>query len=300
MSHHPCPASLGSRPWSGDRTIGAGGGATPAMSRFAAPERLADMRLYDYAPSANCLKVRILLGCSTSPTSAWRPTSSAATRSPTHSGRSTRCARRPCSSSTTARRSLNRTRSSGVSPRDAVPAGRRRRAGARAAVAVCRAGADHGGIGGARFRLITGRPGGVERVPRARAGLRTLEDHLGGRPWVVGDEPTIADISLYAYAQLAPEAGLDLAEHPAVTAWLEPSARCRASTTTSSRTRRTPGRTRAARSTADRRRAAARTRPAAPCGGRRRASGCARRRGRPGARARSRPPATSRARAQSS
>src|SRR4051794_8336961 len=32
------------------------------MSRFGPPERLADMRLHDYAPSANCLKVRILLG----------------------------------------------------------------------------------------------------------------------------------------------------------------------------------------------------------------------------------------------
>jgi glutathione S-transferase len=76
-------------------------------------------------------------------------------------------------------------------------------------------------IGGGRFRMITGRPGGEERVPKARAGLGILDAHLADREWIVGGVPTIADISLYAYAQLAPDVGIDLAGHARVSRWLE-------------------------------------------------------------------------------
>ena len=180
------------------------------------------MRLYDYAPSANCLKVRILLGLLDRPYE----------RVPTDIfGGDTL---------TDAFGALNPLRETPVLELDDgtaiaqsnailwwlaegtpyLPSG----AAARAHVLGWLFAEQElimGGIGGARFRLITGRPGGDERVPRARAGLRTLEDHLDGRAWVVGDEPTIADVSLYAYAQLAPDAGIDLAEHPPVAAWLE-------------------------------------------------------------------------------
>ncbi len=78
-----------------------------------------------------------------------------------------------------------------------------------------------GGIGSARFRLLTGRelpPGRIETGAKA---LATLDAHLGERRFLVGDSATIADVSNFAYAHLAGDAGLDLGDHPAVAAWLE-------------------------------------------------------------------------------
>ena len=51
--------------------------------------------------------------------------------------------------------------------------------------------------------------------------LSRLEEHLTGRDWLVGDAPTIADISLYAYTHTAGSyGGFDMARFPAVNAWL--------------------------------------------------------------------------------
>jgi len=80
------------------------------------------------------------------------------------------------------------------------------------------------GIGGLRFRLLTGRwsadqPEAKQRHEVARAALALLDDHLRGREFVV-DGYTIADISLYAYTHTAADAGFDLAEYPSVDAWL--------------------------------------------------------------------------------
>lgn len=49
-----------------------------------------------------------------------------------------------------------------------------------------------------------------------------VNDHLADRPFVIGDKPTIADISMMAYLSFpGHEAGYDLAvSHPAVKAWL--------------------------------------------------------------------------------
>ncbi len=61
-------------------------------------------------------------------------------------------------------------------------------------------------------------------LPRKRAqgerALGLMERHLAGRRWFVGDAPTVADLSLYAYTHVAPEGGFDLAPYPAVRAWL--------------------------------------------------------------------------------
>src|SRR5437870_1868731 len=57
--------------------------------------------------------------------------------------------------------------------------------------------------------------------PRAIAALKVLERHLAGRRWLVGDGYSVADISLFAYTQLAPEAGHELAAFPALEAWLQ-------------------------------------------------------------------------------
>jgi glutathione S-transferase len=81
------------------------------------------------------------------------------------------------------------------------------------------------GIGGLRFRLLTGRwspdqPEAVARRELGLAALRMLEPHLEERAYFVGDRYTIADIALYAYTHTAPEAGFDLTSFPAVAAWL--------------------------------------------------------------------------------
>jgi glutathione S-transferase len=55
---------------------------------------------------------------------------------------------------------------------------------------------------------------------RGRKGLRLLDDHLQGRQFLVGDQYTIADISLYGYTHVAEEGGFDFGQYPAVGAWI--------------------------------------------------------------------------------
>jgi glutathione S-transferase len=63
------------------------------------------------------------------------------------------------------------------------------------------------------------------RLPRLEAdgatALAAMDRHLAARDWIVGDSPTIADISLYAYTHAAHEGGFDLQPYPAVRAWLD-------------------------------------------------------------------------------
>jgi glutathione S-transferase len=59
---------------------------------------------------------------------------------------------------------------------------------------------------------------------RRKAGYRALdvlEGHLAGRSYLVGESPTLADLSLYAYTHVAHEGGFDLGRYEAVRAWLE-------------------------------------------------------------------------------
>jgi len=53
------------------------------------------------------------------------------------------------------------------------------------------------------------------------AALEVMERHLGHHEYFVGERFTIADIALYAYTHVAPEAGFDLEAYPAVRRWLE-------------------------------------------------------------------------------
>ncbi len=48
-----------------------------------------------------------------------------------------------------------------------------------------------------------------------------LEGQFAARRWLVGDDPTIADLAVFAYTSRAGDAGLDLAGWPAVAAWLD-------------------------------------------------------------------------------
>jgi glutathione S-transferase len=79
------------------------------------------------------------------------------------------------------------------------------------------------GIGGARFRILTGRnpelvPG---RVELGRSALSMLEDRLAERSYLVGDTCSIADLANFAYTHVAEDAGFCLSEYPAVSGWLE-------------------------------------------------------------------------------
>ncbi len=50
--------------------------------------------------------------------------------------------------------------------------------------------------------------------------LAVMEQQLAQSPFLVGEQPTIADISLYGYTHVAHEGGFNLDEYPAVGAWL--------------------------------------------------------------------------------
>lgn len=51
--------------------------------------------------------------------------------------------------------------------------------------------------------------------------LNILENHLQTQSFLVADQYTIADISLYAYTHVAEEGGFDLTLFPAIQSWLQ-------------------------------------------------------------------------------
>jgi glutathione S-transferase len=60
-----------------------------------------------------------------------------------------------------------------------------------------------------------------KRVGGYRA-LDAMERQLAsGRPFFVGDAPTLADIALYGYTHVADEGGFELERYPLVQAWLD-------------------------------------------------------------------------------
>lgn len=50
--------------------------------------------------------------------------------------------------------------------------------------------------------------------------LDVMEQQLQRTPYLVGEQYTIADVSLYAYTHVAHEGGFDLSGYPAINAWL--------------------------------------------------------------------------------
>jgi glutathione S-transferase len=72
----------------------------------------------------------------------------------------------------------------------------------------------HGGITPPASELEAKHRGG-------EAALTAMENHLRDRSFLVADSYTIADISLFAYTHVAPEAGFELAPYPAIRTWLE-------------------------------------------------------------------------------
>lgn len=59
-----------------------------------------------------------------------------------------------------------------------------------------------------------------DRCARGRDALSVMDAHLRNRSYFVNGHYSIADIALYAYTHVAPEAGIDLAPYPAVLAWM--------------------------------------------------------------------------------
>ena len=51
--------------------------------------------------------------------------------------------------------------------------------------------------------------------------LATMERHLSGNDFFCGNQYTIADIAIFAYTHLAEEAGLTLKNYPALTTWIK-------------------------------------------------------------------------------
>jgi glutathione S-transferase len=181
------------------------------------------MRLYDYAASGNCLKVRLLLSLLDRPYE----------RVPVDifAGETL----------TAAFAALNPARTTPVLELDDgtplaesaailwylaedsafLPANRVHRA--RVLQWLCFERALTPAVAGARFQIMTGRTD--DETPllldKGRRTLSTLDTRLDGREWVAVDAPTIADLALFAYTHVADDAGLDLAAHPAICAWLD-------------------------------------------------------------------------------
>jgi glutathione S-transferase len=79
-------------------------------------------------------------------------------------------------------------------------------------------------VGTARFWRLTGRDGErpevfAARLESARAALGVLEEGLREREFLAGAY-TVADVSLYAYAHVAGDAGIDPSAYPAIAGWL--------------------------------------------------------------------------------
>lgn len=81
-------------------------------------------------------------------------------------------------------------------------------------------------IGTARFWKKQGkdqsRPDAfAHRMEASLDGLATLDTQLAGREWVAANRFTIADIALYGYVSVAPDAGIDLSDFPAIVQWIQ-------------------------------------------------------------------------------
>lgn len=82
-------------------------------------------------------------------------------------------------------------------------------------------------IGSLRYWTMTGKLPQRDAAMvegKRKAALRTLallDNELASRPFLVGDTYTIADMSIFAYASRATEAGLSLEAYPHFRAWIE-------------------------------------------------------------------------------
>jgi glutathione S-transferase len=81
-------------------------------------------------------------------------------------------------------------------------------------------------VAGLRFRLLTGRlkddePDAIRRRETGEELMDLLDVHLRQRDFFVGDAYTIADIAMFGYLHVAGEAGYVLSSRPALATWLD-------------------------------------------------------------------------------
>ncbi len=81
-------------------------------------------------------------------------------------------------------------------------------------------------IAKSRFLIsILGKPEEYQEAIKQRqepgyAALKVMEKHLSSYSFFVGERYTIADIALFAYTHVADEGGFDLSQFPAIQAWI--------------------------------------------------------------------------------
>ena len=74
----------------------------------------------------------------------------------------------------------------------------------------------------ARGIVLFGRKGDFEIALRnTRRALALLDARLDDRQWLETDAPTVGDIACYPYVSRATDAGIDLADYPALLGWLK-------------------------------------------------------------------------------
>ncbi|TDU32670.1 glutathione S-transferase [Panacagrimonas perspica] len=77
------------------------------------------------------------------------------------------------------------------------------------------------GPGAARLITLFGaKLNAAEVIARAHQVLKLIDTELSGRSFILGEVPTIADVSLYSYISSAPEGNVDLSAYHEVNAWL--------------------------------------------------------------------------------
>ena len=82
-------------------------------------------------------------------------------------------------------------------------------------IAVVRFWMEHGGMTPEREAMLPAKQKG------GYAALEVMEKHLVEQDWFAGKGLTIADIALYAYTHVAHEGGFDLGDYPAIRTWLD-------------------------------------------------------------------------------
>ncbi|OUS13416.1 glutathione S-transferase [Gammaproteobacteria bacterium 53_120_T64] len=61
----------------------------------------------------------------------------------------------------------------------------------------------------------------VKAIATAHSLLSVLDGELDGRDWLVGEQPTLADVAHYTYIAHAPEGDVALDDYPHIRAWLQ-------------------------------------------------------------------------------
>jgi glutathione S-transferase len=59
-----------------------------------------------------------------------------------------------------------------------------------------------------------------DRMAKGREAIAVMDRHLESRTFFVNDRYSIADIALYAYTHVSPDAGFDLSLYPNVLSWM--------------------------------------------------------------------------------